>query len=398
MRRDLCNAARRWWLSALIGLAFGPVSTASAETLLSDDFSTASVRIVPDTYGMGTVASAGNWIGVNGAVNNPPNGSLSIDNEQLTFTPYDDGVSTAGALQGITTNFTSKTLSNIGDTITLKFDFAFAAQPNTSTSGGAALGAFRFGLYNDQGTQLVDNDGNQDVDDAGYRIGMSLITSPAGTRIARELGTDPAAAVGSGGGTPSDNVYFPNPVGPAPAAVGTTTHTAIMSVVKSPTTIIDNNPVSTATIYFTYDNVAMWKQVDTTGSPFVTFNELAIIQNAIYTGVTKPNGTFTVDNVSVEFSLPAVRGDTNGDNVVNFDDLNTLLTNYGLPGGYTQGDFDGNGTVQFDDLNMLLTSYGMTVMPQSTLIAPVPEPGTLVLVLASACVLPLVVRRHRANR
>lgn len=390
MRHDLCNVARRWWLLALWGLAWTPVSMASAETLLSDDFSTASVRIVPDTYGMGTVASAGNWIGVNGAVNNPPNGSLSTDDGKLTFTPYDDGVGTAGALQGIMTNFTSKTLSNIGDSITLKFDFAFAAQPNTSTSGGAALGAFRFGLYNDQGTTLVDNDGNQDVDDAGYRIGISLIANPSGSRIARELGTDPAAAVGSGGGTPSDNVYFsPNPGGPLPSAVGTTTHTAIMSVVKTPTT---------ANIYFTYDGNPMWTQIDTTNTPFLSFNELAIIQNAIYTGATKPNGTFSVDNVSVEFSLPAVRGDTNGDNVVNFDDLNTLLTNYGLPGGYTQGDFDGNGAVEFDDLNMLLTSYGMTVMPQSTQIAPVPEPGTLVLVLASACTLPLVVRRYCGKR
>jgi hypothetical protein len=390
MRRVFCDAARRLWFWTAVAMACIPCSTAVAETLLLDDFSAALVRPAPDTYGMGTVASSGNWIGVNGAMNNPPNGNLSVDGGKLTFSPYDNGVNVAGALQGIMTNFTPKTLSNIGDTITLKFDFSFAAQPNTSTSGGAALGAFRFGLYNDQGTKLVDNDGNQDVDDAGYRIGISLIASPSGSRIARENGTDPAAAVGSGSGTGpiSDNVYFsPNPGGPLPSAVGTNTHTAIVSVIKTPTT---------ANISFTYDGTPMWTQVDTTNTPYLSFNELAIIQNAIYTGATPPNGTFSIDNVSVDFSLPAVRGDANGDNVVDFLDFSALLAKYQQPGTYADGDFDGSGTVDFIDLSMLLANYQQTVM-LSAQITPVPEPSTLVLAAVGAFALPLVFRRRRAK-
>ncbi len=56
---------------------------------------------------------------------------------------------------------------------------------------------------------------------------------------------------------------------------------------------------------------------------------------------------------------PACPGDVNGDLTVNFDDLNTLLDNWGAmvtPG--TQGDVDESGTVDFADMNLLLDGWG----------------------------------------
>ncbi len=52
-------------------------------------------------------------------------------------------------------------------------------------------------------------------------------------------------------------------------------------------------------------------------------------------------------------------GDTNGDNVVNFTDLNTVLAAFGQTGAGNPGDVDGNGTVDFSDLNTVLSNFGL---------------------------------------
>ena len=49
-------------------------------------------------------------------------------------------------------------------------------------------------------------------------------------------------------------------------------------------------------------------------------------------------------------------GDTNGDNMVNFTDLNRLLDNWGTAGPV--GDVNGSGAVNFEDLNLLLDNWG----------------------------------------
>ncbi len=53
-------------------------------------------------------------------------------------------------------------------------------------------------------------------------------------------------------------------------------------------------------------------------------------------------------------------GDTNNDGSVNFDDLNTVLTCFGITGepGHLLGDLDRNGLVDFADLNIVLTNFG----------------------------------------
>jgi len=51
-------------------------------------------------------------------------------------------------------------------------------------------------------------------------------------------------------------------------------------------------------------------------------------------------------------------GDTNGDNVVNFADLNAVLSTFGQSGAGLAGDVDANGVVNFADLNTVLSNFG----------------------------------------
>ncbi len=56
----------------------------------------------------------------------------------------------------------------------------------------------------------------------------------------------------------------------------------------------------------------------------------------------------------------AIPGDLNGDGVVNFTDLNLVLSNFGSSGtpGMTAGDANGDGVVDFSDLNIVLSNFG----------------------------------------
>ncbi len=54
----------------------------------------------------------------------------------------------------------------------------------------------------------------------------------------------------------------------------------------------------------------------------------------------------------------ACPGDTNGDNVINFTDLNTVLSEFGQAGVGLAGDINGDGVVNFTDLNGVLSAFG----------------------------------------
>ncbi len=51
-------------------------------------------------------------------------------------------------------------------------------------------------------------------------------------------------------------------------------------------------------------------------------------------------------------------GDTNGDNLVNFTDLNTVLAEFGMSAPGLPGDVNGDGVVNFTDLNDVLANFG----------------------------------------
>lgn len=58
--------------------------------------------------------------------------------------------------------------------------------------------------------------------------------------------------------------------------------------------------------------------------------------------------------------LLACPGDTNGDRLVDFSDLNVVLSDYGMSGapGEFAGDLNADGVVNFGDLNIVLSNFG----------------------------------------
>jgi hypothetical protein len=61
----------------------------------------------------------------------------------------------------------------------------------------------------------------------------------------------------------------------------------------------------------------------------------------------------------IYLDAPACPGDTNGDNVVNFTDLNGVLASFGQSGEGIPGDVNGDGVVNFTDLNEVLANFGV---------------------------------------
>lgn len=68
--------------------------------------------------------------------------------------------------------------------------------------------------------------------------------------------------------------------------------------------------------------------------------------------------TNTITGPGALFDPTDCAGDTNGDGLVNFTDLNNVLTDFGMMGTGLLGDLDGDGDVDFTDLNELLSAFG----------------------------------------
>jgi autotransporter-associated beta strand protein len=102
---------------------------------------------------------------------------------------------------------------------------------------------------------------------------------------------------------------------------------------------------------------------------------------------------WTNDTTALQVILaPALYGDANLDNTVNFDDLLILAANYnGSAKSWTQGDSTYDGAVNFDDLLKLAANYNQSMAGEWALaLASVPEPTTLALLGAGSL---LVLRR-----
>jgi hypothetical protein len=113
----------------------------------------------------------------------------------------------------------------------------------------------------------------------------------------------------------------------------------------------------------------------------------------------------TGDAVLIRYTL---KGDTDLNRLVNFDDLLALAQGYGAAGGWRQGDTNYDLTVNFDDLLALAQNYGGSLsLVQGDLLASVggesfahdfslalslvPEPASLAAIASVAC----VARRRR---
>ncbi len=93
------------------------------------------------------------------------------------------------------------------------------------------------------------------------------------------------------------------------------------------------------------------------GSPSINANGDVVFSAALIPpgnpGVEYGSGIFVVYAKNAQ--LP---GDTNGDGVVNFTDLNTVLAQFGQTGAGLPGDVSDDGVVNFTDLNIVLANFG----------------------------------------
>lgn len=79
----------------------------------------------------------------------------------------------------------------------------------------------------------------------------------------------------------------------------------------------------------------------------------------VATGMSPP---VAMDSIKVPLA-PFQMGDVTGDNMVNIDDLNVVLSNWGSTDNpsLAQGDLSTDGMVDIDDLNILLSNWGASI-------------------------------------
>jgi hypothetical protein len=101
-----------------------------------------------------------------------------------------------------------------------------------------------------------------------------------------------------------------------------------------------------------------------------------------------PGGTGNYVTIAeLDGLLATLMGDANGDGVVDAADYITVKQNFGMTGvteGAKQGDFDEDGKVEWDDLQTLMANFGT----RSPGMAPAaPEPGSVMLLMFGAAAL-----------
>ena len=89
---------------------------------------------------------------------------------------------------------------------------------------------------------------------------------------------------------------------------------------------------------------------------------------------------------------PSLRGDSDGNGMVEFLDFLAIANNFGVPGQYTDGDFNENGDVEFNDFLIVAQNFGDSSAAGAAVA--VPEPRTISLALGSFLVW-FAIRRGR---
>lgn len=106
---------------------------------------------------------------------------------------------------------------------------------------------------------------------------------------------------------------------------------------------------------YTFDPDSPFNGLATTGVPVMPRSRLDID----YAKIGDPSNADILptdfSGMTVEFTCPA---DVNADGVVNFTDLNTVLTSFGQSGANIPGDTNGDGVINFIDLNTVLNAFG----------------------------------------
>ena len=114
----------------------------------------------------------------------------------------------------------------------------------------------------------------------------------------------------------------------------------------------------------------LFEQFDTDGDDTVDqdeLNEAGFVYLSTDDGGSQASGQVNATSIAsdhapviVDFALPGLPGDLDGDGDVDLSDLATLLAHYGMTQGVgpEDGDIDGDGDVDLSDLATLLANYG----------------------------------------
>jgi len=110
------------------------------------------------------------------------------------------------------------------------------------------------------------------------------------------------------------------------------------------------------------------------------------------TAVVGAPGTASGSGTAYAYSPVMIIGDTNGDGLVNLDDLNNVRNNFGSAGTNVVGDTNGDEKVDLQDLNNVRNHFGSSSVDN---LAVVPEPNSVSLfILCFAFVWSIRRRRH----
>jgi len=187
----------------------------------------------------------------------------------------------------IVANFAAVQLQNIGDSLSLSFDFRIIG------TGSTAVGGFRFGLFNSRETlQTVDaTSGTSSAnayDDQGYFGRLS-----AGTSNEARLSEDNASGTSFMGGTDLTDHAVNASFG---GINNTLKHTAVLTITRVASTNTEGNPLDIPVLSLLVDGTSYIDDPDgDRASPRWTFDEI---------GLAGANRTcdFVVDNVNVVFT------------------------------------------------------------------------------------------------
>jgi hypothetical protein len=285
---------------ALAGTALLPLSL-NAQTIVNDTFSDASPNNSVDQSTDGDSLDIP-WFAIRSG-NDVTTGTDAVldptaPNLVLNRTPGGSGRPIVGTLYSTTnaaatSTFTSEAAassatvggsfsSSIGAKLTLSLDLRFTA----STTGGT----FQFGLFNSNGTLFIDDTASTTNDDFGYYVTVQRDNAtPSNPSITKDLGT---------GSTSGDNGGM---------FLGNTG--ALTSTSGSPISINDLNPHNlrleltrttegasgNVQLDFFLDGVLYASATDSSGTPFTTFDQIAI---------SSGNYTYRIDDVVLTSVIP----------------------------------------------------------------------------------------------